>query len=434
MKAPLVFPLASVLVLFSGLVLAGGAGPDAAAGLAAPAAPVPWLKPVIDIRARYEYANAADPLLGDATAFTVRERIGLQAGPFTGFTALAEFEGTQLLDNHFATPFPTQPGPGPFTAIADPENAELNQAWLQWAGFDTTLKLGRQRLILDNAALVGNVGWRQNEQTYDAVNLATKALDGFDLQYAFIDRVLRIFGAEALGATRNFAGETHLFHATWNGPGQLALTGYAYLMDFDRTGAAFSNNSYGLIAEKPFDLEAGWSLKLRAEAAWQTDASSTPIDYSAGYGHLLATASHGPHSFQLGYEHLGADTGRNKLTGTPARISFRTPLATAHAFNGYADALLNARVAGTPDGIGDLYAAYSTKLPADFNLQLALHLFGGDDFDFDTGWETDAVLSRKLSQNLSAIAKIAWFDSDGGPANPAPFDTFRASIELDFTF
>jgi len=375
-----------------------------------------------------------DPLLGDATAFTVRERIGLLAGPFQGFSACAEFEGTQLLDNHYATPFPTQPGPGPFTPIADPENAELNQAWIQWAGFDTTAKLGRQRIILDNAALVGNVGWRQNEQTFDAFNISTKALDGFELQYIYIDRVLRIFGDEALGATRNFAGNTHLFHAVWSGPEKLTLTGYVYLMDFDRTGAAFSNNTFGMIAEKPFDLGGEWALKLRGEAAWQTDASSAPVDYEAFYGHLTATASHGKHSFALGYEHLGADTGRNKLTGAPAGISFRTPLATAHAFNGYSDTLLNARIAGTPGGIGDLYASYSTQLPAELNLQLALHLFGGDDFSFDTGWEADAVLSRKLSSNLTALAKVAWFDSDGGARNPAPFDCFRATVELDFTF
>lgn len=410
------------------------AGPEAPAPPHTTPATTPWLKPLVDIRARYEYADLDSPLLGDATALTLRERVGLQAGPFSGFTAFAEFEGTQLLDNHYATPFPTQPGPGPFTPVSDPENAELNQAWLQWSGFDSTAKIGRQRVILDNAAIVGNVGWRQNEQTYDALNLSTKALDSFDLQYIYIDRVLRVFGDEALGVTRNFAGNTHLFHALWNGPEKLTLTGYVYLMDFDRTGAAFSNNTCGMIAEKPLDLGDEWTLKLRGELAWQTDASSTPVDYSACYGHLLATASHGNHNFSLGYEHLGSDTGHNKLTGAPAGISFRTPLATAHAFNGYSDTLLNARVAGTPDGIGDLYASYTTKLPADLNLQLALHLFGGDDFDFDTGWEADAVLSRKFNEHLTVLAKVAWFDSDGGLANPAPFDCLRASVELDLTF
>ena len=34
------------------------------------------------------------------------------------------------------------------------------------------LKYGRQRLILDNARFIGNVGWRQNEQTYDGVKAA----------------------------------------------------------------------------------------------------------------------------------------------------------------------------------------------------------------------------------------------------------------------
>jgi hypothetical protein len=39
---------------------------------------------------------------------------------------------------------------------------------LQWKNDKGTLLRGsRQRIIYDNARFVGNVGWRQNEQTYD---------------------------------------------------------------------------------------------------------------------------------------------------------------------------------------------------------------------------------------------------------------------------
>ena len=219
----------------STMIAAAGPAPDATVPLTAEKSE-PWLVPTFNIRTRYEYANVARPFTGDSTAFTIRERVGLRVGAFFGFSAFAEYEGTQLIDNHFSTPFPTQPGPAPRTPIADPENNELNRAWVQWEGYESGVKLGRQRIILDNAAMIGNVGWRQNEQTYDAANLMVGALENFEFRYVYIDRVLRIFGNDAEGATRNFAGDTHLIHAAWKGPQDFKLTGYAYLI-LSRPGA-----------------------------------------------------------------------------------------------------------------------------------------------------------------------------------------------------
>lgn len=422
----------ALFVLLASRVVAGPVA-DAEIGLA-PAAKDPWLVPSFDIRMRYEYGDVDAPGLGNATAWTIRERAGLKLGPFAGFTMFAEYEGTQALDDHYVTPFPTSPGPGPRTVIADPESSGLNQAWLEWAGFDSSVRAGRQRIIMDNAAFIGNVGWRQNEQTYDGVLLQTAALDDFRFQYAWINRVNRIFGSDATGAVRNFAGDTHLLNANWKPNDSFQMSGYIYLMDFDETGAAFSNNTYGLWAETSVPLFGDWSGKLHTEAAWQTDASSTPVDYSAFYGHVFFAASHETHKVTLGYEHLGEDLGTSKATGAPAPISFRTPLATAHAFNGFADAFLGARIGGTPGGIGDLYVSYSTMLPAEIKFLAALHWFGEDDFEFGHGWEADLVLSRKFGEYFTAIAKVAVFDSAGGVRNPAPFDTVRASLEANFKY
>ena len=46
------------------------------------------------------------------------------------------------------------------------------QVFLGFDGIpDTPLKVGRQRIILDNARFVGNVGFRQLEQTFDAARI-----------------------------------------------------------------------------------------------------------------------------------------------------------------------------------------------------------------------------------------------------------------------
>ena len=49
--------------------------------------------------------------------------------------------------------------------VGDPETSEINQVFLSCTGGKTTATVGRQRLVLDGARFVGDVGWRQNMQT-----------------------------------------------------------------------------------------------------------------------------------------------------------------------------------------------------------------------------------------------------------------------------
>lgn len=52
-----------------------------------------------------------------------------------------------------------------YAVVPDPEATEINQAYLSYSSIPlaSNVKWGRQRLILDNARFIGNVGWRQNE-------------------------------------------------------------------------------------------------------------------------------------------------------------------------------------------------------------------------------------------------------------------------------
>ena len=232
---PRTFPI----FLVAGSLAVAESEPDVLASLISPDA-VSWLTPTVNVRLRYEFGDLDSPGLDEAHALTIRERLGLRLGAFSGFTAFAEYEGTQHLVDDFSTPPTTSPGPGPGseTVIADPRSNELNRAWLQWEGFESEVKVGRQRLILDNAAFVGNIGWRQNEQTFDAAVVRTEWFENFGLLYAYVDRVNRIFGSEADGALSHFEGDTHLFHAGWDGSNGIGVTGYVYLMDFHERGAA----------------------------------------------------------------------------------------------------------------------------------------------------------------------------------------------------
>ena len=98
-----------------------------------------------------------------------------------GFSALLEGEGIASAGDRYnsgANGVTTRP------AITDPEGAELNQAYLAWKGGHAGATLGRQRLLFDNQRWIGNSGWRQNEQTFDAVAFDVGLRPGLTARYA----------------------------------------------------------------------------------------------------------------------------------------------------------------------------------------------------------------------------------------------------------
>ncbi len=401
------------LLLLSNASLLHAGAPDLATPLT-PAASY-WITPTLDIRARYEFAeiDGKDP----SHALTTRERVGLKTTEWNGFSALIEGEFSQALIDDYQG---GAPGADPFDArnslIADPETNELNQAYLQYSGFDTLARIGRQRIIYDNAAFIGNVGWRQNEQTYDAISLSNKSIAGLTLNYAYLNQVNRIFGSEADGApaanpnVQDIGADTHLFNASFSGIQGVTLGGYIYLMDFEEL-AGWNNDTFGVSAKSDV---AG--ITLYGEIAYQNDAGPLNAD-EAWYVHANATKAFGAQSLTLGVEFLDA--------------GFQTPLATLHAFNGFADAFVASRTAGTHGGLTDVYLTHA--LPVCWGMKWAnsFHAYGDNSLSTDLGWEIDSVLSKKFDDHFTAILKLAHFESENRAKNPT---TTRLSAEINCTF
>jgi hypothetical protein len=366
-----------------------------------------WIKPVIDIRARYEFADIDG---SDAShALTFRERLGLQTMDWNGFSAYVEGEFTQAAIDDFNG---GAPGVDPLVAgnsvIADPESNELNQGYLQYKGFDTVFKLGRQRIIYDNAAFIGNVGWRQNEQTYDAISLSNTSIDGLTLQYSFINQVNRIFGSEATGFSGDIGSSIHLLNGSYTGISGYTFGGYVYLMDFDDVNA-FDNETFGIsFKTKQFGLD------LYGELAFQTDAGAIGNDDS-DYAHITVAKTVSTSTFTAGLEYLSA--------------GFRTPLATAHAFNGFADAFVAQRLNGTTGGLTNVYFSHSMPIFWGMKMTNTIHAFGDNELSTGRGWEIDSVFAKKFDDHFLAIAKLAHFESE----STLPTST-RLSIELNYTF
>lgn len=389
-----------------------------------PARAEQWITPTIDIRTRYEFGDADG--LDQSNAFTFRERLGLKIKAWNGFSALVEGEFSQAAVDDYNG---GAPGAEPFdpanTLIADPETNELNQAFLQYEGFDTNTKVGRQRIIYDNAAFVGNVGWRQNEQTYDAISLSNKSINELTFNYAYLNQVNRIFGSEAdASLTPGFTNvedigtNSHLFNASYSGIEGVTVGVYAYVMNFEDV-PAFDNNTFGLSAKGKL-----CNIALYGELAWQDKAGTLGED-DALYAHATATKAFGPQALTLGVEHLDA--------------GFKTPLATVHAFNGFADVTDAARLSGAHNGLTDLYLSHTMPIFYGIKWMNVLHALGDNAISADYGWEYDSVLTKKFENNFTAIAKVAFFESEGDDyTSNAKVDSLptaaRFSVELNYTF
>ncbi|HAC35180.1 MAG TPA: hypothetical protein DCF45_11740, partial [Gammaproteobacteria bacterium] len=141
-----------------------------------------------NIRLRYEGVDD-DTRSKDADAVTIRTRLGYQTADFNGWKLFGEIEDVTALDESYNS---TVNGKGTYPVVADPEDTEINQLFVSYGGFaDTWIKAGRQRIILDGARFVGNVGWRQNEQTYDAFSVVNKSLADTVFTYAYVSEVHR---------------------------------------------------------------------------------------------------------------------------------------------------------------------------------------------------------------------------------------------------
>jgi len=194
--------------------------------------------------------------------------------------------------------------------------------------------------------------------------------------------------------------DAHLLNAKVAFNDAWSVTPYYYYID-NKDAAAASTATAG--ARFAGNVKAGeGKIALIAEYATQKDAGNNPIGFDADYAHVsgLWSMANGL-SLGLAYENLGGDI----LPG----MAFRTPLATLHAFQGWADKFL-----ATPDaGISDVFATVKFKA-GKWNLTGVYHDFSSDVGSTDYGTEFDVAAATKLSDNYSILLKGAFFSGEPG--------------------
>jgi len=304
-------------------------------------------KPILDTRLRFEDVEQ-DGMAQTAEAITLRARLGFESGKVAGTALLAEGEFIRPIGEDYNS---TINGNTAFPVVADPRSSELNRLQLTNTSLPlTTVTLGRQRIVLDDHRFVGNVGWRQNEQTFDAIRIVNKGVQRLTLDFTYLDQVNRVFGRES--PQGRYHGDSVLANASYDAAAG-KLTAFAYRVDIEP------------LAGVPNAVrDASQTLGMRF--AGVRPLGETKVSYVASYANQRETAQN-PLSFDLDY-YLGEvnaaygsyslGAGVEILEGNGAK-GFTTPLATLHKFQGWADKFLV-----TPaDGIDDRY------LTAGFSLQ-----------------------------------------------------------------
>jgi hypothetical protein len=374
--------------------------------------------PNLDVRARYERVDQ-DNALNTANAGTVRTRLGYTTGKWNLFDAMVEMENIVALGGGAYNN--NRPGGNTaFPVVADPAGTELNQAWLRYAGIPgTVLKYGRQRIILDNARFIGNVGWRQNEATFDAYLGTNTLVPTTTITYAFLTDVNTVTFAD-------LRLHGHVANVAFAPLDEIALSAYAYLLDWD---ASATSAPAAATTFAPPQREDSKSIGLRATGS--VPVGPVKLGYAAEYARQSSyqdSAIHGSNyelaeisvtgagaTGKLGFEVLGGD-------GTD---SFQTPLATLHAFQGWADQFLVTPRAG----IRELYVSGAYTI-AKVALLARWSKFDADEGGARFGSEIDAQVTYPINDSLMLGAKYADFSADTAPL----VDTAKTWAWVEYKF
>lgn len=396
---------------FSLLLVAGGlAQPAAAAESIADA--FREGKVLIDWRVRFESVEQED-FTETAEALTSRLRAGFKTAELKKTSLLAEAVWIEdAIDDYNST----TNGHAAYPVVADPSGfAAINRFAITNRSLENAaVTVGRQRIIHDDARFVGNVVWRQHEQTYDGVRAELgggKAVTA-DLTYAY--QVNRVFGPDSPAG--KWEGDLLLANVArvfdWG-----RLSGFAYALDFDDAPAQSSNTvGVKLAGTKPLgEITGTYALAY----ARQTDAGRNPADFTAGYRLVEGGVRAGKYAIALGREVLGSSSG----------VGFSMPLATLHAFQGWADKFLATPAAGIEDDYVRVTYSLGQKGPLRSLTAVAAYRdFDADAGGADYGDEIDFSVTAQIAR-MTLLLKYATYSARG-----LFTDTDKLWLSIDYAF
>ena len=344
----------------------------------------------LDMRYRYELADVKNSGKNTAHANTLRFRVGYLTPEFHGLQAFAEYEGNLAMQRDYRVPAGGWLGDPNRDVVADPQQSEFNQGWLSYKAFNTELKGGRQRIIIDDSRFIGNVGWRQMEQTYDSAVITNKSIENLTLKAGYIGQVKNIFSVDD-------TVQLPFAHFNYKFKDLASITAYGYwLADFDAGQSGRSAQTYGFAVTGSPKVTKNVKLHYRAEYSYQGDYKNNTANFDLNRYNLMLGATAIGITAKVGIEELGGN-GTN---------SFQTPFGTNHKFQGWADMFLT-----TPgNGVRDVNMSLAGKLLG-AKLVFAYHNFKSSINSINYGNEYDFLVAKKFGKHYSILAKYAYYDA-----------------------
>jgi len=361
-------------------------------------------------RSRYQSTN--DDWWQNANAFTTRVKL-------TSKFTLDDNEQWQILlqpnyvfvhnDNYNSiTQFNLK------SVIPDTQGGSLTQGYLAFSSNNNwQVKAGRQSLSFDNERMVGALEYWQTPQSFDAISAQYNDQMNWNIQYAYLDKVHRIFGRDAKAElptddprnaylTQRPASELgehelkgHFVNIGFRTENNLQLVAYNYLID-NQDQALFSSKTLGIRISDEFKPN---SIKYRynVEFSWQKDAYNNTDDYQAWYNLVEGSIQYKSHIFQLSQETFSQDKG----------IGFKTSLGTNHKFQGWADVF--ASYAGQK-GLRDTFFTYRGRHKK-LRWRFVYHDFNTYGRGQKIGYEFDIELAYRLTRKWQLKAVYADYHS-----------------------
>ncbi len=374
-------------------------------------------QPILNLRPRYEYADQDGKDTGQAA--TLRTLAGWRTGSWAALSGTLELIDVGRLNDDYND---NLNGKTRYPVIADPDNTDINQLYLDYAGLpDTRVRAGRQSIKLDNVRFVGNVEFRQVMQVFNGVTVENNTLPDTRLFAGYLGRVKTV-------NARQHDTDTVMLNARYAITPTDAIVGYGYFQDqkdalaaaaFQGTAPADSSNqSAGLRADGAHPLNPDWKILYTAEYAKQADLAGGDTRIEATYRRVGIGGQWHDSYLRLDREVLGSNRGR---------YAFQFPLATNHLFQGWADQFLT-----TPrQGIRDVYFSGGAKIEK-AQLLAEYHRFRSDFGSVDFGKEFDFSVSYPLMPRL--LGKIEYADYQAGELASGKVDLTRVWVTLVFNY
>ncbi|WND03769.1 alginate export family protein [Temperatibacter marinus] len=360
--------------------------------------------PVVNIRYRMESVDQ-EGIDRNALASTLRTKLGYKTGAYKGFSGYIELENSFVIGAEKYND--TLNGKSQYPVVADPASTEMNQIYLQYKGAQGLwARVGRQGINIGTQRYVGTVGWRQNDQTFDAVGFGYKKAK-VSASYYYVWNVNRIFSSDS--PVGDFKTKTQIANASYSFSPLVKAEVNALFIDLDtdiaNVNRGLSSKTYTVGLSGAGDFSSSVKAGYVIEVGSQSDYATSQFEYKASYSNIEFFAKSNGVTVKIGQEVLGSDNGK----------SFATPLATLHKFNGFSDKFLSTPASGLKDRyvkIDYILSANSgwlkgTKLIATY------HDFKSDVNEIDYGSEWNFVANKKLSTSFGLNLKAAFYNSKG---------------------